>query len=222
MPCAPARSPPRSPDEWRCGQDEVRTVHQFALLRFLGCTSDAAETAAMVGGDDAGLQRRDGSGDHGLGLGDHGTPRAQRRPRPAPDAASPARRPRARRSEGRSALPGDALRGGGHAGRTRRHRAAGRRRARPCLRALGWEGVSRPGSRETRFLSRCGSLVVARDADLATMLGADPREWMRERRGRAYDPSVVDAFERGGVAASSPSSAARTSGRPLWRPSRSR
>jgi HD domain len=35
-----------------CGQDEVRTVHQFALLRFLGCTSDAAETAAMVGGDD--------------------------------------------------------------------------------------------------------------------------------------------------------------------------
>ena len=35
-----------------CGPDEVRTVHQFALLRFLGCTSDAAETAAMVGGDD--------------------------------------------------------------------------------------------------------------------------------------------------------------------------
>ena len=35
-----------------CGPDEVRTVHQFALLRFLGCTSDAAETAAMVGGDE--------------------------------------------------------------------------------------------------------------------------------------------------------------------------
>jgi hypothetical protein len=30
------------------------TVHQFALLRFFGCTSDAAETAAMVGGDDLG------------------------------------------------------------------------------------------------------------------------------------------------------------------------
>src|SRR5262245_9313127 len=29
---------------------EIRTVHQFALLRFLGCTSDAAETAAAVGG----------------------------------------------------------------------------------------------------------------------------------------------------------------------------
>lgn len=36
----------------RCGPDDVRTVHQFALLRFLGCTSDAAETAAMVGGND--------------------------------------------------------------------------------------------------------------------------------------------------------------------------
>ena len=35
-----------------CGPDDVRTVHQFALLRFLGCTSDAAETAAVVGGDD--------------------------------------------------------------------------------------------------------------------------------------------------------------------------
>jgi len=35
-----------------CGRDEVRTVHQFALLRFLGCTSDAAETAAVVGGDE--------------------------------------------------------------------------------------------------------------------------------------------------------------------------
>ena len=38
-----------------CGRDDVRTVHQFALLRFLGCTSDAAETAAMVGGDDRAL-----------------------------------------------------------------------------------------------------------------------------------------------------------------------
>jgi hypothetical protein len=38
-------------EEMGCGSDEIRTVHQFALLRFLGCTSDAAETAAMVGGD---------------------------------------------------------------------------------------------------------------------------------------------------------------------------
>lgn len=35
-----------------CSPDDVRAVHQFALLRFLGCTSDAAETAAMAGGDE--------------------------------------------------------------------------------------------------------------------------------------------------------------------------
>jgi hypothetical protein len=27
-------------EEMGCGPDDVRTVHQFALLRFLGCTSD--------------------------------------------------------------------------------------------------------------------------------------------------------------------------------------
>ena len=37
------------------GPDDVRTVHQFALLRFLGCTSDAAETAVLTGGDDRGF-----------------------------------------------------------------------------------------------------------------------------------------------------------------------
>ena len=40
-----ARAMGRSPDD-------IRTVHQFALLRFLGCTSDAAETAAVAGGND--------------------------------------------------------------------------------------------------------------------------------------------------------------------------
>ena len=34
------------------GADEIRTVHQFALLRLLGCTADAAEAAALVGGDE--------------------------------------------------------------------------------------------------------------------------------------------------------------------------
>ena len=41
--------------------------------------------------------------------------------------------------------------------------------------------------------------LVARDADLAVMLGDDPREWLRARSGRAYDPAVVDAFERVGA-----------------------
>ena len=39
-------------EELGCGPEQVRTVHQFALLRFLGCTADSAESAALVGGDD--------------------------------------------------------------------------------------------------------------------------------------------------------------------------
>jgi response regulator RpfG family c-di-GMP phosphodiesterase/DNA-binding CsgD family transcriptional regulator len=39
-------------------------------------------------------------------------------------------------------------------------------------------------------------VVVARDADLATLLGMDPGGWLTARRDRAYDPSVVDAFAR--------------------------
>jgi HD-GYP domain-containing protein (c-di-GMP phosphodiesterase class II) len=33
-------------------EETVRDIHQFALLRFLGCTSDAAEVAAKVTGDE--------------------------------------------------------------------------------------------------------------------------------------------------------------------------
>jgi HD-GYP domain-containing protein (c-di-GMP phosphodiesterase class II) len=40
--------------------------------------------------------------------------------------------------------------------------------------------------------------VVARDADLAATAGQDARSWMRERRGRAYDPAVIEVFERVG------------------------
>ncbi|HUG86263.1 MAG TPA: HD domain-containing phosphohydrolase [Euzebya sp.] len=35
-----------------CSTGDVRTVHHASLRRFLGCTSDAAETAALAGGDD--------------------------------------------------------------------------------------------------------------------------------------------------------------------------
>jgi hypothetical protein len=35
-----------------CGPDDVRTVHQFGLLRFRGCTSNSPETAAKVARDD--------------------------------------------------------------------------------------------------------------------------------------------------------------------------
>ena len=42
-------------EELGCSADEVGAVHRFSLLRFLGCTADAAETAAAAGGDDRAL-----------------------------------------------------------------------------------------------------------------------------------------------------------------------
>ena len=41
-------------------------------------------------------------------------------------------------------------------------------------------------------------VVVARDVDLARLVGDDPAEWLRVRRGRAYDPAVVAAFGTAG------------------------
>jgi hypothetical protein len=38
--------------EMGCAPDQVRAVHQVALLRFLGCTADAGETALAVGGNE--------------------------------------------------------------------------------------------------------------------------------------------------------------------------
>src|SRR6266849_794921 len=39
-------------DRLRLSRDELSEVYYVALLRFLGCTADAHEFAAMVGGDD--------------------------------------------------------------------------------------------------------------------------------------------------------------------------
>ena len=38
--------------EMDLGIEDVRAVHSVSLLRFLGCTADASETAQMAGGDD--------------------------------------------------------------------------------------------------------------------------------------------------------------------------
>ncbi|TMD35635.1 MAG: metal-dependent phosphohydrolase, partial [Chloroflexi bacterium] len=38
------------------GDEELSEVYYVALLRFLGCTADAHEFAAMVGGDDIAIR----------------------------------------------------------------------------------------------------------------------------------------------------------------------
>ncbi len=180
-----------------CGPDEVRIVHQYALLRFLGCTSDAAETAAAVGGDDlrylaamgpvvmgstAELLRR-----HVSSVAPGGPPlrRAGLVVRGLADPKAGAR------SLATHCEVGTML--------------AQRMGLEPAVvEALGhayerWDGKGYPdGLQGDRIPLAVRVVGVARDADLAALLGKDPSEWMRARRGRAYDPSVVDAFERAG------------------------
>jgi HD-GYP domain-containing protein (c-di-GMP phosphodiesterase class II) len=61
-----------------------------------------------------------------------------------------------------------------------------------------WDGKGHPaGLRGDAVPLAVRIVVVARDADLASR-AADPRELLRSRRGKAYDPAVVDAFEGAG------------------------
>ena len=181
-----------------CRPDEVRTVHQFALLRFLGCTSDAAETAAMFGGDDLAINAAMapvimGSGREMMGRFVRsvapGQPWMRRVRLVARSLADPKG---TERSLSTHCEVGAML-------------AERIGLAHSVVDALAhayerWDGKGFPARLKGDAIPLAVRLVVvARDADLATRLGEDPREWMSERRGRAYDPSVVDAFERIGV-----------------------
>ena len=185
-------------EELGCGAEDVRTVHQFALLRFLGCTSDAAETAAVVGGDDLSFigamspvfmgSRRELLGRY-LGSAGAGRPPAQRARFVARAAAD--------------------LRRGAQSLATHCEVAAMLARraglAQPVVTALEhayerWDGQGAPaGLAGDSIPLAVRVVVVAKDADLATRLGDDPRRRLGERRGHAHDPAVVDAFERVGA-----------------------
>lgn len=181
-----------------CGPDNVRTVHQFALLRFLGCTSDAAETAAGVGGDDRAFNAAMAPALMGssrelarrfvrsVGPGEPRLRRVQLVARGLADVKG-AERSLAMHCEVAAML---AERVG---------------LEQPVVDALAhayerWDGKGSPAGLEGDAVPLAVRIaVVARDADLAAMAGDDAGELMRARRGRAYDPAVVDAFERVGA-----------------------
>ncbi len=179
------------------GPDEVRTVHQFALLRFLGCTSDAAENAALVGGDDLAINAA--MAPVLMGSSKEVMARFVRSVAPG--------QPRARRVR----LVARALADPKGAERSlATHCEVGAMLARrvglaqPVVEALAhayerWDGKGFPARLAGEAVPvAVRVVVVARDADLATTLGEDPREWLVARNGRAYDPSVVEAFEQVG------------------------
>jgi HD-GYP domain-containing protein (c-di-GMP phosphodiesterase class II) len=180
-----------------CGPDDVRTVHQFALLRFLGCTSDAAETASMVGGDDRAFNAAMAPVFMGssrqmmsryvrtVGVGQPSTRRVRLVARAVAD-----------------------LRHGDQSLRTHCEVAsmlasrAGLEQS--VVEALAhayerWDGKGSPARLEGEAIPLAVRVAtVARDVDLSLRLGVDPRAWLRERSGRAYDPAVVETFERVG------------------------
>ncbi|HSJ71982.1 MAG TPA: HD domain-containing phosphohydrolase [Acidimicrobiia bacterium] len=180
-----------------CRDDEVRAVHQVALLRFLGCTSDAAQTARAVGGDDIGFNAAMAPVFHGSGAG---MMAAMVR---TVGADSP--------PTSRARLIGAALMDVHGA---RRSLAAhcevgamlGKRLglSEPVIEALRhayerWDGRGYPSGRTGSQIPLAIRITqVARDVDVFHRAGADVSALLQHRQGKAYDPEVVDAWIRVG------------------------
>ena len=168
-------------------------VQHVALLRFLGCTADSADTARMTGGDDIGFMAAMApalmGGRAAVGRRLVGAVGADRSPlrRAALVAGALADPDGARRSLTAhcevAAMLADRL-GAGPAVRTAL--AHGYER---------WDGAGFPtGAAGEEVPLPVRIAVVARDADLWWRHGtASLDRVLRSRRGHAYDPRVVDA-----------------------------
>jgi HD-GYP domain-containing protein (c-di-GMP phosphodiesterase class II) len=175
--------------------DHLAEVYYLALLRFVGCTADAAETAQMTGGDDIGFiasmspafmgsmaeQLRAVLGTAGTGLPPH-----QRLRRVAGALADPGGADRAIAQHCEAAqLLSTRLGVGGD-----------------VVASLGlaferWDGNGNPGQHAaTEVPAAVRVVIVARDVDLWVRRGGVDAavEVVRRRTGRAYDPEVADAF----------------------------
>jgi HD-GYP domain-containing protein (c-di-GMP phosphodiesterase class II) len=180
-------------EELGCDRDDVRAVHQFALMRFFGCTSDAHETASLVGGDDLAFMASMAPAVMGSGRElvaryarsvAPGRPATQRLALLARGLAEPKGTERSLTTHCEVGTMLAARAGLGEA----------------VLDALAhayerWDGKGYPERLRGDAIPVAVRIVaVARDVDLARMAGDEPAAWLRSRRGRAYDPAVVDAF----------------------------
>ncbi|HSL64865.1 MAG TPA: HD domain-containing phosphohydrolase, partial [Gaiellaceae bacterium] len=167
----------------------------FALLRFLGCTSDAAETAAVAGGDDRAFNAAMAPAVNGSGRELMGTFVR------TVGAGRAALRRAALVVRGLAELKGDGLAVHCEVAAMLAARAG---LEQPVVHALAhayerWDGKGEPAGLAGDAIPLAVRIaLVAKDVDLAVRAGEDPGEWLRTRRGRAYDPGVVDAFERVG------------------------
>ena len=175
-------------------------VYYVALLRFLGCTSDAADTAVLAGGDDVGVQRGDGpDADGPARRGDAllRAPPGRGPPGPSPRRAggAGADRPGHDRAQPVATLRGRVPPGGpGRAGRVGVPGAGSR------LRTLGRQWATRTAWPATRCRSRYGSCRWPGTPSCGNG-GPGGRRRSRcwtHRRGHGYDPAVVDVVVEGG------------------------
>ncbi len=171
------------------------TVYYVALLRFLGCTSDAADTAALAGGDDLAFNAvmapmlNAESGESMRHFARHlaeDLPLPRRLGRVARAMTDP-------RAVERS-LAGHCEVGARLAARLGMDEAVGHALAHAYER---WDGKGYPAGLAGEEVPVAIRVVtVARDVEL----WAHPAGWagavdvLTHRRGRAYDPAVVDAF----------------------------
>ncbi len=176
------------------GPEEVRSVYQVSLLRFLGCTSDASETAWMVGGDEISFNA-------GMAPLVSGGPAEALRAllRTVGPGETPSRRAR---------LLARTMSDPGGARSLRAHcevaAMLGRRLgvSHGVIDALShayerWDGKGFPEGLEGEAVPlEVRIATVADDAALFRRSGNDASTIFSARRGRAYDPAVVDAYHR--------------------------
>ena len=185
----------RAADALGLSSADQSTALYTTLLRFVGCTSTASESAAMAGGDDIGFNAtmapfvmaddREALPHLIRHLGE-GLPLGRRVGRVAAALSDPGGKARSlsahcevgARFAARLGLPADVVAGVGHAYER-------------------WDGKGLPdGLAGDAIPLGTRIAVVARDVDLAVAAGAgkDVRGLLKRRRGRAYDPAIVDAF----------------------------
>ena len=184
--------------ELGCDDAQIRHVQQVSLIRFLGCTSDSNDTARMSGGDDLSFMRRFAPAH----MGNKGD--AMRAMIGAVGSGQTA--PRRLRLIG-AALTQPTSDAGGLAA----HCEVGAMLARrlglddEVVLALQhayerWDGSGDPAGLEGETIPlETRIAAVARDADLFARSGDDAVEILRARRGRAYDPQIVDLVTKLGV-----------------------
>jgi HD-GYP domain-containing protein (c-di-GMP phosphodiesterase class II) len=185
-------------EELGCDPEQVRRVQQVALIRFLGCTSDADDTARMTGGDELAFMRAFAPAHQGS------RNEALRAMVTAVGDGLPVHR-RTRLIAAALTNPAD------DAGGLAAHCEVGAMLARRLgldgrvIDALShayerWDGHGEPEGLEGDAIPlETRIAVVARDADLFARSGQDPAAILLARRGKAYDPSIVDVIRRIGA-----------------------